>query len=229
MNFIDKVVVITGASKGLGRCMAEVFIERGTRVVISSRDENELSKTASEIGATPIVCDVIDEDRVKNLIVETVKLFGRLDVMVNNAGLLAPRVPVVELDSEWVHKMMEVNFFGTLYGSKYAFRQMIKQNSGVIINIVSTSGLNPRVGSVGYAATKFAASGFTRGLALEAADKNISVLGVYPGGIKTPLFNLQPTLPSDYDTYMDPKAVAEKIVTHLEKNNSESELVIRRP
>ena len=228
MNLKDKVVAITGASRGLGKALAVEFISHGATVVVSSREKEGLEKVANEIGATAIVCDVTDEKQVEQLVAETVKRFGRIDVMVNNAGILAPRVPVAELDVEWVHKMMEVNFFGAMYGSKHALGQMIKQNGGVIINIISTSGLNPRVGSVGYAATKFACSGFTRGLAMEAVDNNIFVLGVYPGGMKTPLFKLQQTLPSDYDDYMDPHGVAEKIVAHLETDNPENELVIRR-
>lgn len=229
MGIKDSVVVITGASRGLGKALAVEFSKRGATVVVSSREKRELEKVAGDIGAAAIVCDVTDEAQVDNLVVETVKRFGRLDIMVNNAGILAPRVQVPELDSEWVHKMMEVNFFGTMYGSKHALRQMLQQGSGAIVNIVSTSGLTARAGSVGYAATKFAATGFTRGLALEVEGQNILVLGVYPGGMKTDLFGLQTVPEQDYDAYMEVSEVAEKVVAHLETAAPSSELVVRRP
>jgi NAD(P)-dependent dehydrogenase (short-subunit alcohol dehydrogenase family) len=226
MELKDKVVVITGASSGLGASLAGALAKEGAKLVVSSNDENELKKVAVEIGAEPFVADVTAEDQIKALTDYAVQKFGKIDLWINNAGIWTPHRPVEEQDSETVHKMMEVNFFGTFYGSKSALVQMKKQGSGTIINIISVSALEGRPNSSGYSATKFAVDGFTKSLRLEAAPSNIKVLSLFPAGMKTHLFD--ENSPENYETYMELSEVTNRILENLKKETPVEEQVIRK-
>ena len=146
MNLKDKVVVITGGSKGLGKSLASLFVKEGSVVVISSHNQNDLENTAKEINVKAIVADITKEQEVKDLAEQVVKDYGRIDIWINNAGIWLPRVSIEELNWERAHQLMEVNLFGTVFGSKNALIQMRKQGSGSIVNIISTSGLNGKAG-----------------------------------------------------------------------------------
>ncbi|OGF80585.1 hypothetical protein A2W48_00555 [Candidatus Giovannonibacteria bacterium RIFCSPHIGHO2_12_44_12] len=121
--------------------------------------------------------------------------------------------------------MMEVNLFGVIYGSKATLTQMRKQPSGVIINILSTSALTGRAFSSAYCASKYAVAGFTKSLRQESGP-DISVIEIYPGGMKTNLFDEDK--PEDFDSYMDPNYVAEIIVENFKKAIPKNELIIKR-
>ncbi|MBN1778926.1 MAG: SDR family oxidoreductase [Candidatus Buchananbacteria bacterium] len=226
MDLKDKVVIITGGSKGLGLSLAKKFIRAGSKVIIASRDEAELKKVAEQIGAISQFVDVTDESSVQALADFVVKKFGRIDVWVNNAGIWLPHGPIEDMDLKRVHDMLEVNLFGTIYGSKYALLQMKKQKGGTIVNILSTSALTGRPFSSGYCASKYAATGFTKSLRLEVESDNIMVVAAYPGGMQTHFFDEQK--PENYDEYMSPDEVAEKIVANLQSNQLELEQEIRR-
>jgi NAD(P)-dependent dehydrogenase (short-subunit alcohol dehydrogenase family) len=221
MKLKDRVVVITGGSKGLGKCLAEVLCKEGCKVVISSRNQKELEAVAQEIGAHPIVADVTVENDVMQLANKTVKRFASIDIWVNNAGIWLPHTPIEKMDLKRVHDMMEVNLFGTIYGSKAALNHKVT----MIINILSSSALQGRAGSSGYCASKYAADGFTKSLRLEAPE--IQVIGVYPGGMKTPFFD--EARPSVYHKFMDPFNIAQKIVVNLKKDTPEEEQILQRP
>jgi len=223
----DKVVVITGASRGLGKSLAQVFASKGAKVVVSGRDRNDLLLVSKEISALPIVCDVTKEDQVSDLAQKATQQFGRIDIWINNAGIWLPRAPVEEIDMKRAHDLLEVNLFGTVYGSRVALVQMKNQGFGTIINIVSTAALQGRPLSTLYSASKYAARGFTDSLREEVRDSGVKVVGIYPGGIKTDLFNEKK--PEDFDDFMSPESVAQKIVDNLEKLEPETEMVLRRP
>lgn len=227
MEFQDKVVVITGANGGLGGALAVAFTKEGARLVLGTRTTDELKELTKSVNGLAIVADVANEQQVINLAQAAINKFGRIDIWVNNAGIRIPHCPVEELNSVRVHEMMEVNFFGTMYGSKAALIQMEKQKSGIIINILSTSALTGRANSSAYCASKYAAVGFTNSLRLEAMTENIKVIGVYPGGMKTRFFDEQ--RPADYNDYMDPNIVAEKIVANLKSDIMKEDLIIKRP
>jgi short-subunit dehydrogenase len=123
--------------------------------------------------------------------------------------------------------MMEVNYFGTAYGTKAALKYMKRQKSGIIVNILSTSALQGRPRSSAYAASKYAARGFTDAIRNEVKEDGIIVIGVYPGGMKTNFFDEQ--IPEDYDRYMDTREVGEKIIENLKRDKPEEEQIIRRP
>ncbi len=226
MNLKGKVVVITGAGKGLGKELAIMFSKEGSEVVVSSRTKADLDKISKETGALAVVADVRGEKQTIHLAEAVIKKFGRIDIWINNAGVRIPHGPIEETDWERAHDMVEINLFGTVYGSKAALIQMKKQKSGIIINVLSTSALEGRANLSAYAASKFAAVGFTQSLRAEAKP-NITVVSVYPGGMKTEFFREQ--VPSDYEQYQDPKIVAKGIIDNLKKDRPDEELILRRP
>jgi len=227
MDLKDKVVVITGASTGLGKQLAEHFKKESSKVVISSRSEDKLKSIASDLGVDYCVADVTSERDVLDLADFTVNKFGQIDVWINNAGIWVPHVPVDELDMDRVHQMVEVNLFGTIHGSKAALIQMKALKSGTIINILSTSALEGRAGSSGYCASKYAVVGFSKSLRLEAKEFGISVLNIYLGGMQTNFFDEK--RPDNYEEYMKPEMVADKIIKNLKSKKPEEELIIKRP
>ena len=135
MDLKNKIVVITGASSGLGRELARVFSKEGSKLVLGSRTQEELEVVAKEVGAISVVVDVKNEDQVKTLAKTALDKFGRIDVWVNNAGIRIPLATLEEMDMKRAHEMMEVNLFGTMYGAKAALGQMRKQKSGTIVNL----------------------------------------------------------------------------------------------
>ena len=223
----DKVVVITGSSGGLGLSLAKLLVLKGARVVISSRDEKKLCQVGKEMNILSVVADVTNEEEVSSLATIVTAEYGRIDYWINNAGIWVPHSSIEEMDIKKVHDMLEVNLFGTIYGSKHALMRMKKQGNGTIVNIISTSGLYGRANSSGYASSKWAVRGFTESLRDEVKDSNIKVIAVYPGGMKTNLFDEKK--PDDYENYMTAESVAETIVNNLTKDVPDEELVIKRP
>ncbi|KAB2703232.1 SDR family NAD(P)-dependent oxidoreductase [Brucella lupini] len=187
MRFGGKVVVITGAAQGIGRATAERFLSEGANVVISDVYEERLKATAKEIG-TPdtllsVIADVSRKDQVDALIAKAVERFGRLDVMVNNAGI-CPIVPFLDVTEETYDQVLDVNLKGAFFGTQAAGRQMIAQGGGGVIIIMSSinSGLaNPNVAP--YAISKGGMNQITGTAAVAFAPHNIRVAGVGPGTI----------------------------------------------
>jgi short-subunit dehydrogenase len=226
MDLKDRVVVITGASRGLGKALAEQFAKEGSRVIVSARTRSDLEEVAKSINGLAIVADVTKEGDVQNLFDSVLEKFGKIEIMVNNAGIWMPHGPVEELDAKRTHDMVEVNLFGTIYCSKLALTQMRRHGYGVIVNIISTSALEGRPNSSGYCASKFAVDGFCKSMRRETENSGIKIINVYPGGIKTSLFDEHKA--AVLKDYMDPKDVAEKIVNNLKQENPQEDQVIRR-
>ncbi len=222
----DKIIVITGASRGLGECMARILAEKGAKLVVSARNKEELTRLAEEIKATVVVADVTRESEVKALAEKTISQFGKIDIWINNAGIWMPKALFEDIDMKKAHELFEVNVFGMAYGSQQAIIQMKKQGYGMIVNIVSSSALTGRALISMYSASKHAARGLTDSIRDELKDKNISVIGVYPGGIKTHLFDEKK--PEDFKDYMEPQDIAEKIIANLEKETPEPEQILKR-
>ncbi len=225
MTIKDKVVVITGASRGLGKALAALFANEGAKLVLSSRPGKELEKAGRELGVETFPADVTKEDEIVKLADFALEKFGRIDIWINNAGIWMPHALIEEMDWKKVHELVEVNLFGTVYGSKAALIQMKKQQTGVIINIISVSALEGRPGSSGYCASKYAAVGFTKSLRLEVKQDNIKVLAIYPDKMKTNLFDEKK--PENYGGFMSPEFVAENLLKNLKKDSPEEELIIR--
>lgn len=187
MRFAGKTVVITGAAQGIGRATAERFLSEGANVVISDVNEERLKATACEIGTADtllsVVTDVSRKDQVEALIAKAVERFGRLDIMVNNAGI-CPIVPFLDVTEETYDQVLDVNLKGAFFGTQAAGRQMIEQGGGGVIIIMSSinSGLaNPNVAP--YAISKGGMNQITGTAAVAFAPHNIRVAGVGPGTV----------------------------------------------
>ena len=189
MKFKDKIAVVTGAARGIGRACAERLLVDGAKVVIADIDADTLNATAAEIG-TPetmqaIQTDVASVEQVNGLIAAAVERFGRIDIMVNNAGI-APILDWLDVTEEIFDQTMSVNLKGAFFGTQAAARQMIAQgDGGVIINMSSiNSGLaNPSVAT--YAISKGGMNQVTSTAAVAFAAHGIRVVGVGPGTIMT--------------------------------------------
>ena len=188
----------------------------------------EIKKAAEEVGAVSFEADVTKENDMMRLADFATEKFGRIDIWVNNAGLMRPGGLIEKTNWDYVRDMMEVNLFGIMYGSKAAFVQMKKQKTGVIVNILSTSSLEGHVEALGYCASKHAAVGFVRAFRLETEPLGIKIISVYPGGMKTNLFD-ERGRSQNYNIFMEPSNVARKIIENLKKENPEEELILRRP
>jgi len=226
MKLEDKIVVITGGSKGLGKALATRFLKDGAKVVVCSRDENRPEDLEENIFW--IKADVTKEDELQNLAEKVVAKFGKLDIWINNAGVLY-RFPKGELiNMEKAHQMFDVNFFGTVFGCRNAIKYMSHDNKSMIVNIISTAGLDATraVDHKLYASSKWAVRGFLQAFQFENIDSKIKFISVYPGGMQTNLFNEEK--PENYKNYMDPNEVANKIIENLKKEIPEEELIIKR-
>ncbi|HTS17820.1 MAG TPA: SDR family oxidoreductase [Verrucomicrobiae bacterium] len=190
-NIAGKVVVITGASSGLGEATARLLSAEGAMVVLGARRVDRLKSLADELTvkggkAVAVATDVTDCDQVKRLVDAAVRKFGRIDVMINNAGLM-PSSPLERLKIDDWDRMIDVNIKGVLYGIAAALPYMKQQKSGQIINVSSVAGHKVRAGGAVYAATKHAVRALSEGLRLEVKPYNIRTTIISPGAVATEL------------------------------------------
>jgi NADP-dependent 3-hydroxy acid dehydrogenase YdfG len=190
-NIDGKVVVITGASSGLGEATARHLASQGASVVLGARREDRIRSLAGELTskggkALAIATDVTDREQVKRLVDTAVKTYGRVDVMINNAGLM-PQSPLERLKIDDWDRMIDVNIKGVLYGIAAALPAMKQQKSGHIINVSSVAGHKVRAGGAVYSATKHAVLALSEGLRQEVKPYNIRTTVISPGAIATEL------------------------------------------
>jgi len=184
-----KVAVITGGSSGIGEATAQMFVDQGARVVLGDIQEDLGRSVAERLGeaATFTLCDVTREDHVAELVAKSIAISGRLDVMMNNAGIVGARGPIDEIELDQFQKTFDVLVAGTFLGIKHAARKMKAQASGSIINLASTAGVNGGFGPHAYAAAKHAIVGLTKNSAAELCRYGIRVNCIAPSGVVTPL------------------------------------------
>ena len=192
-NIEGKVVVITGASSGNGEATARYLSSRGATVVLGARRADRLQSLADELThkggkALAIQTDVTEVNQVKRLVDEAVKTFGRIDVLINNAGLM-PHSPLERLKIDDWDRTIDVNLKGVLYGIAAALPYMKQQKSGHFINVSSVAGHKVRPGSAVYAATKAAVLVISEGLRQEVKPYNIRTTVISPGALATELPN----------------------------------------
>lgn len=187
-------VVITGATSGIGRETAREFTKAGAKVVVAGRRQERLQELVDEIEsqggqALAVRTDVADQAQVEKLIEETVKQFGRVDVLVNNAGVaIASRF--AEMPLEDFRRLMDVNFWGAVYACRAVVPQMRKQRGGgVILNVSSIFGKRGMPFETAYCASKFALAGFSEALRAELMSEAIDVCTIYPGAVETEIFD----------------------------------------
>lgn len=191
LNLSGKTAIVTGGSLGIGYGISYRLAEAGANIVITSRNIEEVNKAVEELKqkgfkVVGIKCDVALEEEVKNLVLESVKAFGSVEILVNNAGMF-PFSPLATLTSELFDKVIATNLRGVFLTTKYVSEQMIKQGKGgKIINITSIDALHPSMaGLAHYDASKHGVWGFTKNVALELAKDKIWVNAVAPGGVMT--------------------------------------------
>lgn len=180
----DKVVIITGGSSGIGKACAEVFGRAGAKIVISGRDPLKLEEAGQQLREQGVevltVCgDVSKEEDVKQMIEATIVKFGTIHILINNAGI-SMRALFEDLDLEVLRKVMDINFWGTVYATKYALPYIIG-NKGSIIGISSIAGYRGLPGRTGYSASKAGMHGFLESLRTELLKKDVHVLVACPG------------------------------------------------
>jgi len=191
-NIDGKVVVITGASSGIGESTAKLLAQGGAKVVLGARRRDRIDALAKEISASGgkavgFTVDVAKRAEVEAFVKRAVETFGRIDVIVNNAGIM-PIAPIEALKVEEWDRQIDVNLKGVLYGVAAAMPQMQKQRSGHIINIASVYGIKVFApGGVVYCATKAAVRVLTEGLRMELHSQNIRCTVISPGAIATEL------------------------------------------
>jgi NADP-dependent 3-hydroxy acid dehydrogenase YdfG len=189
----NKAVVITGASSGLGEATARLLSAQGASVVLGARRVERIQSLANELTgnggkALAIPTDVTDYDQVKKLVDAAVQTYGRIDVMINNAGLM-PQSPLERLKIDDWNQMIDVNIKGVLYGIAAALLHMKAQKSGHIINVSSVAGHKVHPNSAVYAATKHAVRAISEGLRMEVKPYNIRTTVISPGAVDTELPN----------------------------------------
>jgi short-subunit dehydrogenase len=183
----DKVVIITGASSGIGKACAQEFSRMGSKVVLAARDEAALQQVAASLPGEHLLVrtDVSREDDCRSLVEGTVSRFGRIDVLINNAGI-SMRALFNDTDLSVIKRLMDVNFWGTVYCTKYALPHLL-QSKGSVVGISSVAGYIGLPGRTGYSASKSAMHGFLNALRTENMKTGLHVLLACPSFVNTPI------------------------------------------
>lgn len=192
-NLTGKVAIVTGSTKGIGLAIAERLINEGASVAVSARTEADIREVADRLGenAAGIVCDVADPDACQRLVDGTIERFGRLDVLVNNAGFGIFK-PISEMSIEEWRAQIDVNLGGVFYCSKAALPHLSATGDGFIINIGSLAGRNSFAGGTGYNGSKFGLVGMTEAMMLDVRYDDVRVSIVMPGSVNTAFRDQEP-------------------------------------
>lgn len=224
----DKVVIVTGASSGIGAALSELYVKRGYHVVMAARNLEKLEAFAEKFNndkgsVFPVKTDVSKEVDCKNLIDKAVEEYGRIDILINNAGI-SMRAMFKDLDLDVIRQLMDVNFWGTVYCTKYALPHVLSQKGSIVgvISIVGHVGLPARTG---YASSKFAIRGFLDTLRIEHLKDGLHVLVAAPGFTESNIRNTalttegkqQGKTPRDEGNMMTSEEVAQKIAKAVDK------------
>ena len=188
-DFDDQVAVITGGAQGIGYAVAKRMIENGAKVVIWDFDTDIAQASASELGATALHCDVSDWDSVQAAAQQAESEFGRIDVLVNSAGVAGANAVVEEYPIEEWNKIMSVNLNGTFHTNRAVIAGMKQRGYGRIVNIASIAGKEGNPNASAYSASKAGVIALTKSLGKEAADFNIGVNCVTPAAARTAIFD----------------------------------------
>lgn len=221
-----KLVVITGAGSGLGAELAKEYSKEGNHVVLLGRSMDKLKNIQNQLEHTTCYSvDVSKKESVSNIFWAIENTLGKIDILINAAGLgsfdLAENIPELA-----IHQMIDTNLKGTIFCTQEVLPMMKENNSGLIINIVSTAGLQGKINESVYCASKFGVKGFTESLNLELKTTDISICGVYMGGMETDFW--EGILTNEKTSrFMKPSDVASLISANMKQNIIPSEIVIK--
>jgi short-subunit dehydrogenase len=224
----NKLVIVTGASSGIGRACAIEFANNGANLVLAARSAEKLEIIAKEIGllgveVLVVPTDVSNQEDCKVLVDKAIERFGKIDILVNNAGI-SMRAAFADLDLEVLKKVMDVNFWGAVYCTRYAIKSIL-ENKGSVVGVSSIAGYKGLPGRTGYSSSKFAMHGFLEALRIENLKKDLHVLLACPGFTASNIRNTalaadgssQGETPRDEQKMMQPEEVAKAIVSAVIK------------
>ena len=227
-RFRDKVVIITGASSGIGKATAFEFAHHGSRVVLAARSSEKIKELAEELNnqgfeAFPVTTDVSSEDDCRRLVEQTIEHYRTIHILINNAGI-SMRALFAETDLKVLHRLMNVNFWGTVYCTKYALPYLL-QNHGSLVGVSSVAGFHGLPGRTGYSASKFAIHVFLETIRIENLKKGLHVMIIAPGFTASEIRkhaltangNEQGVSPRDEGKLMTPEYVAKWILKGILK------------
>lgn len=229
--FQDKVIIVTGASSGIGLATARLFASMNAKVVMAARSIDKLESIRAEMPEpNNVLCvktDVSKEEDCKNLIQNTIETFGRIDILINNAGI-SMRAMFLELDLDVIKRLMDTNFWGTIYCTKYALPYLLK-SKGSVVGVISTAGYLGLPGRTGYSASKFAIRGFLNTLRVEHRYDGLHVMVFAPGFTASNIRNMalladgshQGMTPRDEDKMMTADRVAQRMAYGLRFRKNE--------
>ncbi len=221
MNIENKIAVVTGGTKGIGRAIAETLLKSGAIVFICARDKSELQRALeklSEYGQVDgEICDVRSEDQVQMMLDECERVFGGVDILVNNAGIGIIGKTVEEMSGDEFRQTLETNLFGVFYACHHAIPLMKKRGGGYIINISSLAGQNAHPKMAAYNASKFGLNGFSDALMQEVRADNIKVSVICPGSVNTYFGGDEPS--DDKSWQLQPEDIAQTVLNLLNMNS----------
>ncbi len=227
----DKVVIITGASSGIGKALAYEFAGKGAKCVLGARNHEKLTEIAEEIklngGEVAFAqTDVSIESDCKNLVLTAMERFGKIDILINNAGI-SMRALFKDVQLDVIRRVMDVNFWGTVYCTKYALPHILEQK-GSVVGVSSIGGIKGLPGRTGYSASKFAMGGLLECIRTEHLKQGLHVLVAYPGFTASNIRNTalaadgsqQGETPRDEQKMMSAEEVAQHIYNAVQKRKS---------
>jgi short-subunit dehydrogenase len=224
--FENKIIVITGGTDGIGKALVAEFLNRGATVATCSRTIEKLSDLKNEFAGKPLftmVADVSKEDDCKNFIEKTIEKYKGIDILINNAGI-SMRALFKDTDLDTLKRVMDINFWGTVYCTKFALDSILK-NKGSIVGMSSVAGYRGLPGRSGYSASKFAVNGWMEALRTELLESGVNVMWVCPGFTKSNIRNAaldkdakpQGESPLKEEKLMSAEECAQHIIKAIEK------------
>lgn len=224
--FRNKVVAVTGGTDGIGKALVETLLLRGAKVGTCGRHHDKLYRLQSEFPSYPlhtVVADVSNENDCRHFVSSTIKALGTIDMLINNAGI-SMRGLLKDTSTEVIHKVMDVNFFGAVYCTKYALDSIIA-NKGIVVGVSSIAGYRGLPGRSGYSASKFALQGWLEAVRTELLDTGVHVMWVCPGFTASNIRNAalnkdgqpQGETPLDESALMTAEECARHILRAMEK------------
>ncbi len=219
MNIKDSVFLVTGGSAGIGKATAKMLADKGGKVAITGRDKTKLEKVADEIGVFPILADAAKEEDVNKTYELLLGEFGKLDCLINNAGIGGGWGEITELDMKAFRNVYDVNVFGAAMMGSKAAQIFKKQNYGNIVNIASTAALKGYASGTVYASSKFALRGMTQCWQADLRKYNVRVILVNPSEVTTAFGSTERVEREEISNKLRSEEIAHTIVSTLEMDD----------